>query len=402
MLFQFGIEKKKKLQLARDRIGEKPLYYGFSGSGEQKTFLFASELSALKAWKYFDNHLNSLSISQLLKYQAISAPNSIFEGIFQLLPGHFITVNSPEDSQLNNVENWYDHISIIKDGLENQINDEDEAERILENSLKDTLKIQSISDVPLGTFLSGGIDSSLITALLQSESKSKIKTFTIGFEDECLNEANYSKEIAKHLDTDHEELYFTSNEALELIPKLSQIYSEPFADSSQLPTHLVSKLAKNNGLTVALTGDGGDELFGGYNRYFLGEKIWKKIDYVPWTIRRYIGNLGTNININKLNFLNQYFGLEKYASKIEKTLERLKYVRSGREFYLSLLSQWENPTLLFSDALRDKNLNIIPETLNYKLPKELKNDLAQSMMAYDLMNYLPNDILTKVDRALWQ
>ena len=278
-MFAFAVwdRRERKLILARDRMGEKPLYYGFSGTGQNRSFIFASELSAIKSWKYFDNDINLDALSELFKFQVIFAPNSIYQGIFQLLPGHIITINNLENKQLENIECWWDQISKVQESLKNSISNELDAENNLEKLLKDTLSKQSIADVPLGTFLSGGVDSSLITALLQSQNSKRIKTFTIGFEDKNFDEANYAGEIAKHLNTDHEEFYFTESDAQNLIPNLSDLYSEPFADSSQLPTHLVSKIAKTKGLKVALTGDGGDELFGGYNRYLIGEKNLDKI-----------------------------------------------------------------------------------------------------------------------------
>ena len=209
--------------------------------------------------------------------------------------------------------------------------------------MKNAVKIQSIADVPLGTFLSGGVDSSLITALLQSQSNRKVKTYTIGFEEQEFNEAPFSKEIAKFLDTDHNEFYLTSKDAQDLIPKLSEIYSEPFADASQLPTHLVCREAKNSGLSVALSGDGGDELFGGYNRYFLGEKIWKRIGFAPFYIRRLIGKVGTKLPEKNLDGIFKPFGLNQIGDKIKKLSDRLTYIKDQDDFYFSLISQWKDP-----------------------------------------------------------
>lgn len=400
-MFSFAVwdRKEKKLILARDRMGEKPLYYGFSGSGENRTFLFASELSALKAWKYFDNDINLEALSELFQFQVICAPNSIYKGIFQLLPGHLITINNLENNQLDNIECWWNPITKVNESINNPINDEFQAEINLERILKDSLSKQSIADVPLGTFLSGGVDSSLITALLQSENSKKIKTFTIGFEDANFDEAHYAKKIANHLNTEHAEFYFTENDAQNLIPKLCDLYSEPFADSSQLPTHLVSKIAKKNGLKVALTGDGGDELFGGYTRYIIGEQVWKKLSYMPFPLRREIGLIGKNLNFKSNQLFHDFFKVPNFGVKINKLFERLSYVRNDSEFYISLLAQWKDPSIIFNENHKNHNFDILPGTLKYKLPEEVSNNLAQMMMLYDSLNYLPNDILTKVDRA---
>ena len=264
-------KKDKRLYLARDRMGEKPIYYGFTGPKSKRAFIFSSEISTIRDFKYFNNPFNSNGLIELINYQAISAPNSIFEDIYQLLPGHILILESPKLKFLKNSTEWWSLINVIEDSLANPINEANYAEFEVEKILKESVRIQSISDVPLGTFLSGGIDSSLITALLQKQNINKVKTFTIGFEEMEFNEAPFSRQIANILGTDHTEILLTSNDALKLIPNLSKIYSEPFADSSQLPTHLVCREAKKNGLTVALTGDGGDESFGGYNRYFFGK-----------------------------------------------------------------------------------------------------------------------------------
>ena len=209
--------KEKCLQLARDRVGEKPLYYGFSEINGERTFLFASELSAIKKWKYFNNGINPEALSELINYQSISAPNSIYENIYQLMPGHSIKINSPNEYFLDSSKSWWGLTSTIEKAIENPINDKSQAIKLIENTLKNAVKIQSIADVPLGTFLSGGVDSSLITALLQSQSNRKVKTYTIGFEEQEFNEAPFSKEIAKFLDTDHNEFYLTSKDAQDLI-----------------------------------------------------------------------------------------------------------------------------------------------------------------------------------------
>jgi len=389
--------ENKILQLARDRIGEKPLYYGFCGPKSNQSFLFASELSSIKAFKYFDNSINREAVSELVNFQAISAPNSIFENIYQLLPGHLITINSPKCEHIQKSESWWDLTSVIKQNLQKPILEEKEAIDLVEKTIGEAVRLQSIADVTLGTFLSGGIDSSLITALLQSQSTKKVKTFTIGFDEAEFNEAPFSKEVARHLNTEHTEIYLTSQDAQNLIPKLCDIYSEPFADSSQLPTHLVCKEAKKSGLTVALSGDGGDELFGGYNRYFIGGKIWKKLKILPWPVRRLIGEIGLKIPYTKEASYSNLFRIDQLGNKIYKLSERLRYIKNDDEFYYSLLTQWKDLNIILRNQVLD--VNNLPYLLRKQLPLEIENDLVSKMMAYDSLNYLPNDILTKVDRA---
>ena len=391
-------KKDKRLYLARDRMGEKPIYYGFTGPKSKRAFIFSSEISTIRDFKYFNNPFNSNGLIELINYQAISAPNSIFEDIYQLLPGHILILESPKLKFLKNSTEWWSLINVIEDSLANPINEANYAEFEVEKILKESVRIQSISDVPLGTFLSGGIDSSLITALLQKQNINKVKTFTIGFEEMEFNEAPFSRQIANILGTDHTEILLTSNDALKLIPNLSKIYSEPFADSSQLPTHLVCREAKKNGLTVALTGDGGDESFGGYNRYFLGNKIWKKIRNIPWPIRKNLGEIGVRIPEKFLYLLFRSIEINQMPSKIYKLSERLRYVNSDDEFYFSLIAQWKDPKFLFKNEFL-KDIQTSPRLLNTKIPSSFKNDLVSKMMIYDSLNYLPNDILTKVDRA---
>ena len=391
--------KEKCLVLARDRMGEKPLYYGFSGTSNKKTFLFASELSAIKKWKYFKNEINPQGLSELINYQSISAPNSIFKNIFQLKPGHFIRINSPDDLLSLTSKKWWSFTESIEESAENQITEKSKALSLIEDRLKKAVKIQSIADVPLGTFLSGGVDSSLITALLQSQSARKVKTYTIGFEEQDFNEAPFAKEIARHLKTEHHEFYLTSKDAQNLIPKLNEIYSEPFADPSQLPTHLVCREARNSGLSVALSGDGGDELFGGYNRYILGDKLWKKLSVFPFQIRKLIGKLGGRFPEKNLDILFNQIGFNQLGNKIKKLSSRLSYIKEEEEFYFSLISQWKNPNLLFEDDFVQIERYDLPYSLRTKIPSKFSNDLTAKMMIYDSLHYLPNDILTKIDRA---
>ena len=230
-----------------------------------------------------------------MRFGSLSAPTSIYSDIQQLLPGHIVKIEAPLNSAPPNSYPWWCFRSELSESLRQPFTDPSSGLEALESTLCTAVQQQSLSDVPLGSFLSGGIDSSLITALLQAQSTRPVRTFTIGFEEADFNEAPYSRAVADYLGTDHTETILTAADAQALIPNLPNMYSEPFADSSQLPTHLVCREARRSGLTVALTGDGGDELFGGYNRYFWGPRIWNRLSWLPWPLRRTLGQLIQNL-----------------------------------------------------------------------------------------------------------
>ena len=392
-------KKEKKLTLARDRIGEKPIYYGFSGPTSNRIFLFGSELSSLTSWKNFNNKIDLVSLSQLLSYGAISAPRTIYKGINQLLPGHLYTLNYANPSEEDLSSPWWLFTSLIESSMENPFSDEEESLQSLEETITKSVKQQSIADVELGSFLSGGIDSSLITALLQNQSKNKIRTFTIGFEDRKYDESGYAKKIADCLGTDHTEAILTAADAFKIIPNLANIYSEPFADSSQIATHLVCKEARSSNLKVALSGDGGDELFGGYNRYFLGPKLWESLSVLPFPIRKLGGKIILKIPTGGIDIFSDLVKLNKLGQKTHKLAERLKYIKNDEGLYFSLIKEWSDPFYLLKNKPNIKENEELPYSLGISLPKTINQETVYKMMAYDTLNYLPNDILTKVDRA---
>ena len=265
----------------------------------------------------------------------------------------------------------------------------------LENILKKTVKQQMISDVPLGAFLSGGIDSSTIVALMQSQSTQPIKTFTIGFHEQSYNEARYAKDVAKHLGTDHTEFYVSDKQALEVIPKLSNIYDEPFSDSSQIPTFLVSQLAKRN-VKVSLSGDGGDELFCGYNRYTMSKNWWNKVAMIPLPLRNFLSDRITSISPNSWNKLLKIFLRSNYLGNLGDLMYKFSRVLRCETLdnaYLKLISHFDNPTeIVLNSRKKETRLS------NYNSELE-QFDNQQKMMIFDALTYLPDDILVKVDRA---
>tara|TARA_B100001057_G_C22844339_1_gene948368 strand:+ start:840 stop:2795 length:1956 start_codon:yes stop_codon:yes gene_type:complete len=399
-MFAFGIwdQKKRSLILARDRIGEKPIYFGWQGNGNNKTFLFSSELKALKIHPEFYGEINRDAISLQLRHNCIPAPHTIYKNIYKLLPGYYLELredNLKEGFLPQSKIYWSLSERATYGNNKKFLNNEEEIKNNLENQLQLSVKKQMISDVPIGAFLSGGIDSSTIVALMQLQSNHPIKTFTIGFSEDDYSEAEYAKKIAKHLGTDHTELYITPKMATDVIPKLPTIYDEPFSDSSQIPTFLVSQLAKQQ-VKVSLSGDGGDELFGGYNRYTMSKKFWKIFRLMPLSLRKILKSRIHSIspkNWNKISYLlpgsDQYANFGDKMHKGANTLEADNLL----DLYYVLCSHWQNPSEVVINSKE-------PGTLLTKFRPDLTslND-QQQMMVLDFLTYLPDDILVKVDRS---
>jgi len=396
-MFAFALwdRKERKLTLSRDRIGEKPLYYGKIG----KTLVFASELKALRAFPGFNASIDRDALALFMRHNYIPAPWSIYEGIFKLSPGTYLTLASPDDSARPEIYWSAKHTAMT--GLTNPFNgDEHEAIDELESLLKAAVRSQMLSDVPLGAFLSGGFDSSLIVALMQAQSTQPVKTFTIGFHEEIYNEAVYAEAVARHQGTEHTELYVTPKECQAVIPKLPAIYDEPFADSSQIPTFLVSELTRRH-VTVSLSGDGGDELFGGYPRYFRAVEYYHHINRFSDTLRQRLIKAAVMLPPTALDRLymlirpvlpSRFRNASRPGTKIHELAGTLDS-HTLEKIYLSLLSHWHDPTsiVLHSNepetAINEPNLWLDCKTQEYR------------MMYLDLITYLPDDILVKVDRA---
>lgn len=385
----------EKLTLVRDRIGEKPLYYAKTKQGD---VIFGSELGALRPFPNWTPEIDRNSIALYLRHSYIPAPYSIYESCWKLKPAHFLEIDfSKGKPEINEpVPYWSASAEWNKEKL--NLSDEDAIQK-LETELQKTVSEQMIADVPFGAFLSGGIDSSLITAMMQSTSSQPIKTFSIGFHEEGYNEAEHAKQVASHLGTDHTEFYVSSEEAMKVIPHLAKIYDEPFADSSQIPTYLVSKMAKSS-VTVVLSGDGGDEIFAGYNRYFWAERIWKYIEKIPRPIRKTIAKSIVLISPTKLDSIARLISkiiinIKKYNNVGDKLHKIASFLPAHDEFdvYHKLVSNWKSPSeLLKSGAEYPTEL-----TTNRNWP--LNTSFTELMTYLDLVTYLPGDILTKVDRA---
>ncbi len=400
-MFAFALWDKAEhsLYLGRDRLGEKPLYYGLHGD----SFLFASELKALKAFPRFEGDIDRKALRLFLKYGYIPAPYSIYKNFFKLLPGSYIkiTLEDVAARKLPKVRSFWSLCDVAEYGQKNTFSGNViEATDELDRLLRQAVSGEMLSDVPLGALLSGGIDSSTIVALMQTESRRKIKTFTIGFNEASYNEAGHAREVAKYLGTNHAEMYVTPEQALSVIPHMATLYDEPFADASQIPTFLISKLASEH-VTVCLTGDGGDELFGGYNRYVTAAKVWRKSKWLPNKVRSAIaGKLEgiispeSEIRIDRLaQFLPRQLRHHAMGAKLNKLTEILT-ADSEEEIYNRLLSKWKNVEKVLCGGYE---LN--EELISYDgLQSEIK-EYEQRMMLQDSLAYLPDDILVKVDRA---
>ena len=379
------------LTLARDRIGKKPLYYGRVGS----TWLFGSELKAFRLHPAFRAEIDRESLTAYFQFGYVPSPRSIYRGIRKLPAGHYITLT--RNHERTPVCYW-NAAAIAADGQRNPLVIGDtEATDKLEDLLGDAVRRRMISDVPIGAFLSGGLDSSTVVALMQAHSSVPVKTFTIGFDVEGYNEAIAAKAIAAHLGTEHTELYVTPEQARAVIPDLPTIYDEPFADASQIPTFLVSQLARQK-VTVALSGDGGDELFAGYNRYSWGPRIWDRLKYVPAPMRRAIGAVLSGVSPQFIDStyaalgrgLPKKWSVNRPGDKLHK-LSGVISAGSDQQLYQRLVSAWHQPQefILGAEGIH---------TPRPKAPAEL-NSFAERMMFWDLITYLPDDILVKMDRA---
>jgi asparagine synthase (glutamine-hydrolysing) len=379
----------RTLTLVRDRLGIKPVYWSQQGN----LFLFASELKALRAHPGWRPELDRDAVAAFLRYAYVPAPLSVFRGVHKLEPGSILTLSRGGQPQ---IERFWDARSVVSRAVSQRLDlaDEEAAER-LEHLLKDAIKRRMIADVPLGAFLSGGTDSSTVVALMQAQSARPVRTFSIGFHDGDVDEAPYAKAVAAHLGTDHTELYVNSADALSVIPRLPDWYDEPFADSSQIPTFLVSSITRKH-VTVALSGDGGDELFAGYNRYAFAEGTWNRLRSVPSAVRRGAGRAVEALSPmtwdRMLAPLPRHLRPSQAGDKMHKVAAVLG-LEDSEQFYLTLVSQWQKPDALVEGGHEPHGI-LWDQSIRQAVP-----DFVERMQFLDLVTYLPDDILAKVDRA---
>lgn len=395
-MFAFALwdGRERILHLVRDRLGKKPLYYGWQGH----TFLFGSELKALQAHPDFQAPVDRDALASYLRFSYVPAPRSIYQDIRKLPPASSVTIHPDRPGELPAPHVYWDAAAVALAGQRDPLClSDDDAATSLEQLLMDAVRLRAIADVPLGALLSGGIDSSTVVALLQAQSQRRVSTFTIGFDAIEYDESAHAKSVARHLGTDHTELRVTPEETRAVIPRLADLYDEPFADASQIPTFLVSELARSR-VTVALSGDGGDELFGGYNRYTTGAKLSQRMGRIPQPVRRGVAGLAELIPPRMWDRVGA--GVDRLlpptrrgaitGNRVHKLATVLDLVRAD-EMYTRLVSTWPNPAGLIRGGCEPA----LPwRSIGATLP-----DPADRMMLFDLVTYLPDDILAKVDRA---
>jgi asparagine synthase (glutamine-hydrolysing) len=381
----------RRLHLVRDRLGVKPLYYGFAG----RTFLYGSELKALRQHPEFSAPIDRAALDLYLRFTYVPAPYTIYEGISKLMPGTILSLD-PESNAVETTVYWSVRGAATAGIARRFDGSEEEAADAVEALARDAIRLRMVADVPLGVFLSGGIDSSLVTALMQAQSSAPVRTFAIGFTEAEYDESAYARDVARHLGPSHTELNVTPQDAVDVIPRLASMYDEPFADSSQIPTHLVAALARRS-VTVSLSGDGGDELFGGYRRYLIGARLFGSASLLPSAVRTGVGRLlaafpphawdralGAGGSLVPPGLRPPHAG-----ERIHKVTRALR-ASDPDAMYFELVSHWRGLVVdgVAADAPVDRR----------DAPPAL-TDPVERMMFFDQISYLPDDILAKVDRA---
>ncbi len=396
--------RERTLSLARDRFGEKPLYYGWAAGD----FVFASELKAIRSLSCFANGVDRQAVQLLAARAYIPAPFSIYRGLFKLDPGTILTVTpdavrAPRETPPRAGERvagislspYWSYRQALLEGLSDPIESEDEALDALDAAITCSIAGQAVADVPVGAFLSGGIDSSTVVAFYQKAFPGQVKTFSIGFKEAGFDEAVYARAVAAHFGTEHHEHYVGVDEAQAVIPSLPTLYDEPFADSSQIPTHLVSRLARQH-VTVALSGDGGDELFGGYDRYLAAARLWRGMRRLPKPVRRAVGGSLHAVPPALWNGLVALAPAGRrpahFGHRVRKLLQTVRDARGVDDVIDSFLDEWS------ATASPVLGAGFLPRTAGFDM--DLPGALDEQRMMYcDALSYLPDDILCKVDRA---
>ncbi|HSD11569.1 MAG TPA: asparagine synthase (glutamine-hydrolyzing) [Candidatus Binatia bacterium] len=391
-MFAFALwdRRDRALHLVRDRLGIKPLYYGWAG----KTLLFGSELKALHAHGGLDTEVDRNALATYVRYGYLPSPHTIHRRCFKLPPGTILTLEA-DASDAVPVPYW-DAREVALRGIADRTERRDEdAVAELDGLLRDAVKLRMEADVPLGAFLSGGIDSSTVVALMQAQSNRPVKSFTIGFREAGYDEAAHARAVAAHLGTDHTELRLEPSHALDLIPKIPDWYDEPFADSSQLPTFLLSEMTRRH-VTVALSGDGGDEVFAGYDRYFLASSIWKNVSRLPRSMRRGIARLLTSLPPRSIDLLARLLPARfRVARPADQALKFASTLELGTidALYRHLVSLWKEPDSLVLGGAERRG-----EVWDERVARDIPEFIERAQYL-DLVTYLPDDILTKIDRA---
>lgn len=388
--FALWDRQERVIHFVRDRMGKKPLYVGWAGSA----LVFGSELKALRAHPQFEARLDRRATSLYMRYGYIHAPHSIYEGVWQVPAGCRLTLRLPGvaagEDLAGLIEPYWHHPRQVEEARARSVPMDDRAAVDgLEHVLRAAVKSRMMADVPLGAFLSGGIDSSSVVAMMQQIAPAPVKTFSIGFEDAGYDEAVHARQVARHLGTEHHELIMTQKEALGVIPKLPEMYDEPFADSSQIPTYLVAKMAREH-VTVALSGDGGDEMLGGYLRYTLVPDLWRRIAWMPPALRAAAADRLLAVSPQALNRMAPFY--PRFGDKVHKFADFIRQ-RSADGIYQRLVSNWHAPETIVIGGAQP------PVPLDSAAWQARGLGVTEGFMYADLLSYLPNDILVKVDRA---
>ena len=380
--------RDRTLTLVRDRLGIKPLYW----CQQENLFVFGSELKALRAHPRFDAHIDRSAVASYMRHNYVPAPRTIYENAFKLEPGTMLTLPYGGKPQ---IKRFWDARAVARAGRTNLVQGSDEAVTSeLEALLQDAVRRRMIADVPLGAFLSGGIDSSTVVALMQSANAGKVRSFTIGFAEAGYDEAPHAAAVARHLGTEHTELTVSAQQALDVIPRLPDWFDEPFADSSQIPTYLVSAMTRRY-VTVALSGDGGDELFGGYNRYHLATAAWRKLALLPFPLRAALGRAISAFSPDRWTRLLSGVPSRRVPAQIGDKIHKAAALLAQQDpgaLYLQLVTHWEPATV--APGAPETHGILFDERVAGEFP-----ELLSRMQFLDLVTYLPDDILTKVDRA---
>ena len=375
--------QERALYLVRDRLGIKPMYW----TETDDQLLFGSELKALRAVKDWSPSLDRDAVAAYLRFAYVPGSRGIYQGVRQLAPGTMLVARAGKPVEIHAF--WSLDEVAAKGQADRFAGSEDEAAQILDALLSDAVKRRMISDVPLGAFLSGGIDSSTVLALMQKSSNRPVRSFSIGFHEKGFDEAPHAAQVARHLGTDHTELYVAPGHALEVIPRLSKMYDEPFADPSQIPTFLVSEMTRQH-VTVALSGDGGDELFAGYTRYFRSEAVRRVLDAVPRSARSFAAAAVKSVAPGTWSALGSW-AMPQFGDRVHKLAGAL--AGTPADFYRLMVTHWDNPDAIVRGGAEPKGL-LWDESLIGRVP-----DPVERMQYLDTLTYLPDDILTKVDRA---
>jgi asparagine synthase (glutamine-hydrolysing) len=405
-MFAFALWDRatRRVSLVRDRFGEKPLYYGWAG----RDFVFGSELKAIRYHPRFDPSIDREALGLFASRSYVPAPLSIYRGIFKLEPGCILELSGEAARRPlreppavgsqgggRSLVRYWSYRDVLLAGMDDPLTDEREAVERLEAALARSVRGQAVADVPVGAFLSGGIDSSSVVALYQKYCPAPVRTFTIGFNEDAFNEADHARAVARHLGTEHHEQIVTPLEAQEVIPKLPEIYDEPFADSSQIPTYLVSRFAREQ-VKVSLSGDGGDELFGGYTRYFGAARLWSKIKLLPQPLRKAAAAAAGSISPGAWDRLRQLSGRRDlppyFGAKVHKWLNTAARADRLDDIFGAFLDQWGGASPVVG-AEHDSGRCAFDFDAGESAPDALR------MMYCDAVSYLPDDILCKVDRA---